>query len=52
MIRAHMSNGNRGRKEWTGDWSDASPLWTRRMKAKITYNDKDDGTFWMSWDVC
>jgi hypothetical protein len=35
-----------GRKEWTGDWSDKSPLWTRRMKAKLDYKDEDDGAFW------
>jgi len=37
-----------GRKEWTGDWSDKSPLWTRRMKAKLNHTDADDGAFWMS----
>jgi hypothetical protein len=38
-----------GRKEWTGDWSDKSPLWNRRMKAKLEYSDADDGAFWMSF---
>jgi hypothetical protein len=32
-----------GRKEWTGDWSDQSPLWTRRMKQKLNWVDADDG---------
>ena len=39
-----------GRKEWTGDWSDSSPLWTERMKAKVGgLRVQDDGQFWMSW---
>jgi len=37
-----------GRKEWTGDWSDHSDKWTRRMKAKLGHVEKDDGAFWMS----
>jgi hypothetical protein len=35
-----------GKKEWNGDWSDNSPLWTRRMKAKLNYANADDGAFW------
>jgi hypothetical protein len=47
-----------GFKEWNGDWSDRSPRWTRRMKAKLAasyadeneaataYADADDGAFW------
>jgi hypothetical protein len=37
-----------GHKEWNGDWSDKSPLWTRRMKAKLasSYVDEEDGAFW------
>jgi calpain-5 len=38
-----------GRKEWTGDWSDNSPLWTRRLKAKLNFVNADDGAFWMSF---
>lgn len=42
-----------GRKEWTGDWSDKSPLWTRRLKSKLNYQDREDGSFYMSWsDFC
>lgn len=42
-----------GRSEWKGDYSDASPLWTRRLKSKVNYVDKDDGAFWMLWsDFC
>jgi len=36
-----------GRKEWSGDWSDYSPLWTRRLKAKLGWVAADDGSFWM-----
>ena len=38
-----------GRKEWTGDWSDASPLWTARLRAKAALQVRDDGAFWMAW---
>jgi hypothetical protein len=42
-----------GRKEWTGDWSDNSPLWTKRLKDKVNFLAADDGAFWMSWqDFC
>ncbi|EDQ86571.1 uncharacterized protein MONBRDRAFT_33774 [Monosiga brevicollis MX1] len=38
-----------GELEWTGDWSDNSPLWTSDMldEVKPTRNAKD-GLFWMS----
>ncbi|KAJ3432911.1 calpain-15 [Anaeramoeba flamelloides] len=36
-----------GDTEWTGDWSDKSPLWTKRLKMKLGWQDVDDGTFWM-----
>jgi hypothetical protein len=38
-----------GRKEWNGDWSDDSKLWTRRMIAKLNFVKSNDGAFWMSW---
>jgi len=38
-----------GRVEWTGDWSDGSPLWTRRLKSKVGWVEREDGAFWMSW---
>jgi calpain-15 len=38
-----------GRKEWTGAWSDHSPLWTKRIKSIVKYKDADDGSFWMSF---
>lgn len=38
-----------GGGEWTGDWSDKSPLWEQHpdVKAAIYLEDKDDGIFWM-----
>ncbi|KNC51799.1 calpain-B [Thecamonas trahens ATCC 50062] len=39
-----------GKVEWTGDWSDKSPLWTRRLKAKLGWVDADDGEFWICYD--
>lgn len=39
-----------GKKEWTGDWSDRSPLWTETCKQQVNYQDKDDGCFWISFD--
>ncbi|KAJ6242858.1 calpain-15 [Anaeramoeba flamelloides] len=38
-----------GDTEWNGDWSDKSPLWTKRLKVKLGWKDEDDGTFWMSF---
>jgi calpain-15 len=34
-----------GRKEWTGDWSDNSDKWSRRMKVKLNWVAADDGAF-------
>jgi hypothetical protein len=37
--------------EWKGDWSDHSPLWTKRLKHKVGYKDNDrDNTFFMAFD--
>ena len=42
-----------GKREWTGDWSDKSPLWTAKTKAQVNLVDADDGTFWISFrDYC
>ncbi|KAG2427486.1 hypothetical protein HXX76_012419 [Chlamydomonas incerta] len=44
--------------EWTGDWSDNSPLWQQHLKvaAELRYgsgvlpsSSDADGTFWMPW---
>jgi uncharacterized protein YdcH (DUF465 family) len=37
-----------GRFEWTGDWSDKSPLWTDEIRLACGWSDADDGTFWIS----
>jgi len=40
-----------GNLEWSGDWSDNSPLWTQQMQDEIEPLDAhDDGTFWMSFE--
>lgn len=40
-----------GSMEWTGDWSDSSPLWTQEMQAEIeVLTQVDDGTFWMCFE--
>ena len=36
--------------EWHGDWGDASPLWTSRLKRKLGMTEEDDNTFWMAFD--
>jgi calpain-15 len=38
-----------GKFEWTGAWGDKSAKWTPEAKAQVpTFQDADDGTFWMS----
>lgn len=41
-----------GSGEWTGDWSDKSPLWDKNpdVKRAVGYEDVNDGSFWMSWE--
>ena len=39
-----------GKKEWSGDWSDKSSKWTPKTKAQVNFQDKNDGTFWISFD--
>lgn len=39
-----------GGTEWTGDWSDSSPLWTPDIKKKLGWENKDDGSFWMCFE--
>jgi hypothetical protein len=34
--------------EWTGDWSDKSPLWTPSMRRALQLEVADDGVFWIS----
>jgi calpain-15 len=37
-----------GGTEWTGDWSDASALWTDELKKQLGWTAENDGTFWMN----
>jgi hypothetical protein len=46
MIRNPWGNGT----EWTGNWSDESPLWTAEIQAAVGFSKADDGTFWMCWE--
>ena len=39
-----------GYKEWNGDWSDKSNLWDEETKKQVDYKDKNDGTFYMSFE--
>lgn len=39
-----------GDAEWTGDYSDNSPLWTPRLKAKTNFVAREDGTFFMTFE--
>ena len=39
-----------GKKEWEGDWSDKSDKWTPKTKAQVKFQDKNDGTFWISFE--
>ena len=43
-----------GNGEWSGAWSDGSRKWTEDLKKECgNYEDKDDGSFWMSFeDFC
>lgn len=39
-----------GKKEWTGDWSDSSPLWDDYTKSQVDdFSIADDGMFWISF---
>jgi len=39
-----------GRGEWTGEWSDGSPLWTEELRKKHNVVAEDDGTFCIPFD--
>jgi calpain-15 len=36
-----------GQKEWKGDYSDKSYLWTEDLKKECGWKDADDGIFFM-----
>eukprot|EP01038_Epipyxis_sp_PR26KG_P014549 gene14549-19531_t len=40
-----------GSMEWSGDWSDTSPLWSQEAKDDVGgFEVADDGTFWMCFE--
>ena len=55
VISVHEAQGKKlmrirnplGRKEWSGDYCDNSPLWTESLKQEVGWIDKDDGMFFM-----
>lgn len=44
-----MSCHVRGKREWTGDWSQKSDKWSDSVRAELGWSEKNDGTFWMTW---
>lgn len=38
-----------GHKEWLGDWSDNSDKWTPELRKQYNVEQKDDGTFYISY---
>ena len=39
-----------GKREWQGDWSDRSPLWTDHCKRQVDFKNAEDGCFWISYE--
>jgi calpain-15 len=49
IVRLVLIRNPWGNKEWTGDWSDKSPLWDDHVKKQLPDHEiKNDGCFWMS----
>lgn len=44
LVKIRNPHGN---TEWTGDWSDNSPLWTRDIEDQVDLVRGDDGVFFM-----
>ena len=38
-----------GRREWSGEWSARSDVWTEHLKAELGHTRADDGVFWMEY---
>ncbi|CAK83679.1 unnamed protein product (macronuclear) [Paramecium tetraurelia] len=36
-----------GKKEWTGDWGQDSPLWTPQLRQELKLDKEDSGVFYM-----
>jgi hypothetical protein len=45
-----IRNTRAGGDEWTGDWSDNSPLWTAEIKQLVGADCVEDGCFFMQLD--
>jgi len=59
LLRVEEVDGHRlvqlrnpwGNTEWKGKWSDSDEeSWTQKMRKKLGYVNKDDGTFWMAFE--
>ncbi|UPQ99272.1 calpain-type cysteine proteinase [Chloropicon primus] len=49
LLRLLRIRNPHGQREWLGDWSDKSDKWTSTLHAKLGRTEKNDGTFWMSY---
>jgi len=38
-----------GHQEWSGEWSDQSPVWTEELRKKLSHIKQDDGVFFISF---
>jgi len=50
MVRLVQMRNPSFQGEWTGEWSDISPLWTEELREQIGCYDKYDGTFHMPFE--
>lgn len=51
LLQIRNPSGNH--KEWEGDYSDSSPLWSRRLKHKLEHVKARDNLFWIELsDFC
>ncbi|XP_067824026.1 calpain-A-like [Heptranchias perlo] len=53
LVRILNPWGSGQNMEWTGDWSDDSPLWNQIpiwTRESFGFTKKDDGEFWMKFD--
>jgi len=44
----HMRNPW-GKHEWTGLWSDSSPIWTPELRRQLGAAEADDGLFFIQF---
>lgn len=51
LINLRNPHGNADHtREWSGDWADDDPKWTKKARAQLNYepNEQVDGVFWMN----